>query len=312
MLTYQEIVNSIPINFRDYIRSNDEWIALLNQAVRRACTNSRRFVELRTSAPIPLEISTYPLVRREEGLITYDRTYNVTNASDDDFSIATGIREWTNEVKFFDVEPLNWNNIKFRLTKSQFEDIDKGDEWTKRYGKDCTVLLMEEYGKHPEFVIGKFSSMLDAYTYEYTIIPAYVSPIKSAVLIDQYVYFGETTHSFDYYFVPQHTIDAIYSRELILDDNDDNDDNEANNADYELREHCLIDPILFNLVRLELKKSLYEYIEDTTSTGQATMDALNREINEEEKRVSKTLHSPISKLNSRISVYKPNDILLRS
>jgi hypothetical protein len=395
VFTYQNIIDKLPVSYRDYIQNSNEWISLINQSIRRASCNSRRFTALRTNAPLPLEISSQPLVRKEEGLLTYDETYTLCpdeNDKNSDFSIENGIREWTNGARFFNVEPKNYNGIRFSLYENQF--LDAGytkDDFNSIVNKDCTILL--KLLKNIEYVVAKFQKINSEGGYDYVIAPAYLAPIASNSNIKHVIYFAQSENrEIDYYFIPQHSIDGIFSRgdtddyslidPIIRYDAQTNIFNVTNwvggdlsepmlnilkasiewenaesfsipltnvasgllfvaaaldstgqatgrdiriyadygitygviNADdqFMLKEYCLADPILENLIRLECKKAVNEFIEDTTPSGIQYTIELNKEIEAELRRTAKTLHTPISKLNSSVQISKPSNILLNS
>lgn len=404
MLRYQDIVNSLPLNFQDYIRSSDEWIALLNQCVRRATMNSRRFNTLRTNAPIPLDITSQPLLRRDEGLSTYEDTYMLSESYSDamssshseDWSVVNGIREWTNKVRYLDIFPadIQTNNFtRFTFYRSSF--LNQGftnEDFDSLQGLD-TVLLIK-FADNVEYVPCKFvkkeydSEAISDY-YSYRVNPVYLSPLgQSANVIEYKMYFGcDGNKEYDYYWTPQHSIDAIYSRGDIGDIEPIIQFNAANvqfnvtnwiggdltnamlrvlqasvewenaesfaipltsisagllfgtsvlnyagiatgrdirilvtyglvggivdkSEEFPLNEICMIDPILFNVVRLECKKALYEFIEDTTAAGMQIMQELNNEIKEELKKVAKTIRTPISKPNEQIGAISSNKMFL--
>jgi len=255
---------------------------LINNAVRRAVMQSRRFKKLETSAPLPLGTSSSPIALGVDGLKTFDKTFTA-NFGD--------INEWTNGVspvvRNFVFE---MNNDRVRVEVMGFGDQEHFD---KLRNKDLVQIYT--YEREVEFIVLKYEKTVDEY-WDDDAIPGWELVPDHHIYVKQYPYmrptndpmrlvadiatFAGTEHNNDimYYFYPQHTIKSLWEDILPLV-----------NADAPLSEQLLCDPILVNLIRLELKKSVYEFIDDTTEV--IRMDTYQEEIDAEVQRVKITVNT---------------------
>ena len=240
VLTYQNILETLPVSFRDYIRNNKEWIMILNNAVRRAVMGSRRFNQLSTDAPLPIGITSAPLCDKVDGLRTYDSKYKFPRA---DFMLTNfGITDWTNEI----------NNDYSYITIRQAYIVDKGngvvsiksvcfgdgvmrEQFVNAANHDLTYI----YSNNPhnaEYIILKYSHtdwiengvqfydpasqtyLTDWGTHYYTAEYVYMRPVynlRAQFNVPAGIYVciiagAPTNKKIDYYFTPQHTFDSLW------------------------------------------------------------------------------------------------------
>ncbi|MDR0304293.1 MAG: hypothetical protein LBH98_05945, partial [Chitinispirillales bacterium] len=374
MFSYNQIIERLPISLRDYIRDNVEWVMILNNAVRRAVMQSRRFNTLSTSAPLPLNISTMPIIRSIEGETTFNKTYVYS---------FNEIVEWTNDIRNINNDYVADVNLIVIASSLAFDDIT---DFNNMKDKDLTAVYSTTTSN--EFIVLKYertyypqSPRENPNPYHiYRKYYPYTRPQpKLHPLVGMRVFASKSTNNvINYYFTPQHTIDGIWNLDFIppssqftvyYDSNNNlnvvllNADRgtdytnaftafiilQANNnvfgslgvpvqrveTDKSLNEYydfteaqnitmslylpmgqplvinitvrffylnmsieyspnlfeeCLIDPILFNLVYYETKKSLYDFVEDTAA-AQYQQKIIQEEIDREVKNVKITANT---------------------
>lgn len=388
--SYQQIWDSIPRSYSDYIRDSHEQVSLVNQATRRACMNTRRYNKITSNAPFPIDVISSPLATRNRDLVTWEYEYQQETQTPN--AQEQSLNRWTNGVQSFEIKPIYVSDYRLYIPIVDFPTPELANQCIN---KDCCVT--KRLVGATEYIPGKWLGVVDYETspgsvikcYAYVAQPGYVKPLKINKITTDYVYFAKQDNKYiDYYFIPQHTQEGLYSSDTgnqpMLLKWQVNPNSPVGNLQFTLHnyngldihdwlllqvqglqgyetvtnfgfiqgqvattftpiinqtynitwldsnglvvtttqftafindlvidvpeiftlsEEFIGDPILLNLIRLEIKKSIAEFIDDTSTPG--LIQLYDNEIDKETQRVMYTVNTPVIESVSDIQYVNP-------